>query len=145
MSPRNRRCHHLRVTAPTDLGDRYGAPSTGRGRVVVGIAVVLAAAFLGWLCWTIWAQVTPEVEAELVSFDVVDEHAATARVQVRLGDEDVEASCKLRAYAEDKVVVGEKVFTPVGSGTSVQEVRTEREATSVELMGCTAPGQNRPR
>ncbi len=88
---------------------------------------------------------TPEVESELVSFDVVDEHAATARVQVRLGDEDVEASCKLRAYAEDKVVVGELVFTPTGSGTSRQEVRTEREATSVELMGCTAPGQNRPR
>ncbi|GAB6985724.1 hypothetical protein JCM10369A_22480 [Nocardioides pyridinolyticus] len=135
----------MSVNAPTDLADRYGGPSGRRGRIVVGIAVVLAAAFLGWLGWTIWAQVTPEVESELVSFDVVDEHAATARVQVRLGDEDVEASCKLRAYAEDKVVVGELVFTPTGSGTSRQEVRTEREATSVELMGCTAPGQNRPR
>jgi len=133
------------MPAPTDLGDRYGVASAGRGRVVLGIAVVVAAAFLGWLGWTIWAQVTPEVESELVSFDVVDEHSATARVQVRLGDEDVEASCRLRAYAEDKVVVGELVFTPAGSGTSEQEVRTEREATSVELMGCTAPGQNRPR
>jgi hypothetical protein len=133
------------MPAPTDLSERYGAPSANRGRIVLGIAVVLAAAFLGWLGWTIWAQVNPEVESELVSFDVVDEHTATARVQVRLDEEDVEASCKLRAYAEDKVVVGELVFTPAGSGTSVQTVRTEREATSVELMGCTAPGQNRPR
>ena len=133
------------MNPPTDLTDRYGAPSAHRGRIVLGIAVVLAAAFLGWLCWTIWAQVTPEAESALVSFDVVDEHSATARVQVRLGDEDVEASCKLRAYAEDKVVVGELVFTPTGSGTSEQEIRTERRATAVELVGCTAPGQNRPR
>ena len=133
------------MTAPTDLSDRYGAPSAHRGRVVLGVAVVLAAAFLGWLGWTIWAQVNPEVEAELVSFEVVDEHSATARVQVRLGDEDVEATCKLRAYAEDKVVVGELAFTPAGSGTSQQTIRTERRATAVELAGCTAPGQNRPR
>lgn len=133
------------MSVHTDLGDRYGAPSAPRGRVVVGVTVVLAAAFLGWLGWTIWAEVTPEVESELISFDVVDEHTATARVQVRLGDEDVEASCKLRAYAEDKVVVGELVFTPDDSGTSQREVRTEREATSVELLGCTAPGQNRAR
>jgi hypothetical protein len=135
----------LSVNAPTDLVDRYGAPSAWRGRAVLGVAVVLAAAFLGWLGWTIWAQVTPEVRSEMVSFDVVDEHSATATVSVRLRDEDVEASCKLRAYAEDKVVVGELVFTPSGSGDITEEVRTERRATSVELMGCTAPGQNRPR
>ncbi len=133
------------MTAPTDLSDRYGAPSAIRGRIVLGIAVVAVAAFLGWLGWTIWAQSTPEVESELVSFQVVDQHTATARVQVRLADEDVEATCKLRAYAEDKVVVGELAFTPPGSGTTQQTIRTEREATSVELMGCTAPGQNRPR
>jgi hypothetical protein len=133
------------VTAPTDLADRYGAPSAWRGRAVVGVAVVLAAAFLGWLGWTIWAQVTPEVRSDLVSFDVVDEHTATATVDIRLAEEDVEASCTLRAYAEDKVVVGELVFTPSGSGPTEQEIRTEREATAVELLGCTAPGQNRPR
>ena len=31
-------------------------------------------------------------------------------------------------------------FTP-----AVVTIRTEREATSVELVGCTAPGQTRPR
>ena len=133
------------MSAPTDLNQRYGAPSVWRGRVLLGGVVVVVAAFLGWLGWTTWDQVNPEVESELISFDVLDPHTATARVQVRLRADDVEATCKLRAYAEDKNVVGEMSFTPPGSGTSVQEIRTEREATSVELLGCTAPGQNRPR
>ena len=51
----------------------------------------------------------------------------------------------LRAYAEDHTVVGELSFTPERSGRTDQTVRTERRATSVELMGCTAEGQNRPR
>jgi hypothetical protein len=137
-------CHHLSVTAATDLADRYGAPGPWRRRVLVGASVVLAAAFLGWLGWTIWAQSTPEVESDLVGYDVVDEHRATAVVQIQV-DDGVEASCKLRAYAEDHTVVGELSFTPAGSGQTEQTVRTERRATSVELLGCTAPGQNRPR
>ena len=54
------------------------------------------------------------------------------------------ASCTLRAFAEDHTVVGELVFVPE-DGRSDQDVRTERRATSVELLGCTAPGQNHPR
>jgi hypothetical protein len=97
-----------------------------------------------WLGWTIWDQSTPQVRSEIVGYKVVDEHLSTATVEVRLSDEDVVASCTLRAYAEDHTVVGELVFTPA-DGQSVQDVRTERLATSVELLGCTAPGQSRPR
>jgi hypothetical protein len=132
------------VTQTTDLGDRYGAPKPWRRAVVIGISVALAGAFLGWLGWTIWEQSTPQVRSNLVGYDVVDEHHTTATVAVRLADDDVEASCTLRAYAEDHSVVGELVFAP-DQGQSEQDVRTERRATSVELLGCTAPGQNRPR
>ncbi|MGB0102425.1 MAG: DUF4307 domain-containing protein [Nocardioides sp.] len=133
------------MPAPTDLADRYGASSAWQGRAVIGVAVVVVATFLGWLGWTIWSQVTPEVDSEMVGYDVVDEHSAVATVEVRLGDPDVVASCTLRAYAEDHVVVGELRFTPAGDGQIEETVRTERRATSVELLGCTAPGQNRPR
>jgi hypothetical protein len=133
------------VPAPTDLADRYGAPSAGRRRVVLGVVVVVVAAFLGWLGWVIWSQSTPEVTSDLVGFHVVDEHTAIASVQVMLADPDVVASCTLRATAEDHTVVGELSFTPEASGRTDQTVRTEREATSVELVGCTAPGQNHPR
>ena len=133
------------MSAPTDLADRYGAPSPWRGRVLLAVVVVVVAAFLGWLGWTIWSQSTPEVTSDLVGYRVQDEHTATATVDVDLAGDDVEASCTLRAYAEDHSVVGELRFAPDRSGRSEQAVRTERRATSVELLGCTAPGQNRPR
>ena len=133
------------MSAPTDLTDRYGAPSAGRRWALLAVVVVVVGAFLGWLGWTIWSQSTPEVTSTLVGFHVVDEHAVVATVQVELADDGVEASCTLRAYAADHTVVGELVFTPESSGRTEQTVRTEREATSVERIGCTAPGQNRPR
>jgi hypothetical protein len=132
------------VSQPTDLADRYGASAPWRRRTLVAACVVVVAAFLGWLGWTIWDQTTPQVRSDLVGFDIVDEHRATANVEVVLADDGVTASCTLRAYAEDHTVVGELVFSPP-DGRSEQDVRTERRASSVELLGCTAPGQNRPR
>ena len=131
------------MSQPTDLADRYGAPAPWRRRTLVAVCVVVVAAFLGWLGWTIWDQSTPDVRSDLVGYDIVDAHHASATVDVRLR-EGVVASCTLRAYAEDHTVVGELVFAPT-DGQSDQDVRTERRATSVELLGCTAPGQNRPR
>lgn len=132
------------MSQPTDLADRYGAPSPwGRG-VLIGLVVVVAAAFLGWLGWTIWDQSTPDVRSELVGYDVVDEHAANATVDVRLRTDGVVASCRLRAYAEDHSVVGESVFVPE-DGRNEVGVRTERRATSVELLGCTTADQRRSR
>jgi hypothetical protein len=133
------------VSAQTDLADRYGARGPWQSRALLGVVVVVVAAFLGWLGWTMWAQSTPEVRSELVGYDVRSEHAAVATVTVDLADPDVRASCTLRAYAEDHTVVGELAFRPDRSGRVEQTVRTERRATSVELLGCTAPGQNRPR
>lgn len=129
----------------TDLADRYGAPAPWRRTALLGASVVLAAAFLGWLGWTMWAQSTPEVESAMVGYDVVDEHEVRAVVRIDLADEDVQATCLLRASAADHSIVGELSFTPSGSGRTEQTFRTERRATSVELMGCTAPGQNRAR
>jgi hypothetical protein len=133
------------VSAPTDLSERYGAAPVWRSRLVLGLVVVVAAAFLGWLGWTIWSQTHPQVQSNLLTYDVVDEHAARADVLVQLAAPDVQAACTLRAYAEDHSVVGELQFEPTASGRSERTVRTERRATSVELLGCTAPGQNRPR
>ncbi|MDI6912171.1 DUF4307 domain-containing protein [Nocardioides sp.] len=133
------------MSAPTDLADRYGAPAPWRRRVLLGAGAVLAAAALGWLGWTVWAQSTPEVESAMVGYDVVGEHEVAATVRIDLADDDVEATCLLRAFAEDHTVVGDLSFTPTASGRTEQTVRTERRATSVELLGCTAPGQARPR
>jgi hypothetical protein len=109
--------------------------------------VVVAALFLGWLGWAVYEHSTPKVTSDLESFSVDDDHTVTAVLVVTLDDADVEASCTLRAYSADHTTVGELTFTPDPSKGSrqVQTIRTERRATSVENVGCTAAGQDRPR
>ena len=132
------------------LTERYGAPSPVARRALVALVVVVAGAFGGWLLWTGLFHGDPEVSSQLVSFTVDDEHQVTARVDVRLDDEDVVATCLLRALAEDHTVVGELQFevraADLTSGNLLERrIRTERRATSVERVGCTTADQQRPR
>jgi hypothetical protein len=135
------------LSAP-DLTDRYGAPSRARRPLVVAGVALLAVVALGWVVWVALFHGRPEVTSALVGFDAGDQHAATARFTVVRRDTDVRASCLLRALAADHSVVGE-LTVPVASGAEVRtlsaDVRTERQATTVELVGCTAPGQRQRR
>lgn len=125
------------------LADRYGAPAPWRRPAAVGLAVVLAVVGLTWLGWTAWFHGSPDVRSEVVTFEVTGDHQVEARVDVRLAD-GVDASCRVRALAEDKTAVGELAFTPI-DGVNEVVIRTERRATSVEKLGCTTPDQPRPR
>ena len=127
----------------TDLAERYGTPSRWRRPLTIGLAVVLAVVGLTWLGWTAWFHGTPEASSELVTYQVTGDHEMKVRLDVTLGD-GVEATCRLRAFAEDHTTVGELAFTPV-EGVNEVVIRTERRATTVEKLGCTAPGQPRPR
>lgn len=126
-----------------DLAERYGAPSRAGRLLLVGLAAVVGVVFLGWLAWVAWFHGNPAVSSELVAYDVVDAHTATATLEVSL-DDGVDATCTVRALAEDHTVVGEVSFAPA-DGRNEVEIRTEREATTVDKVGCTAPGQQRPR
>jgi hypothetical protein len=79
---------------------------------------------------------------------VVSDHEARALFQVVREHRTTEAVCRLQALAEDHAVVGE-VTMRVADGPEDQTlsfpIRTERRATSVASLGCTAPGQPRPR
>ena len=135
------------MTSP-DLAERYGTASRGWSRVLVVAVGVVALVFLGWLAWTAWTHASPAASSALVTYDVVDEHAAVARIEVELRDDDVVATCLLRATAEDHTIVGELSFevraADLADGATLErEVRTERRATTVQLLGCTAPGQTR--
>lgn len=132
------------LTVTTDLADRYSTSSQGRRRATITLAVVLAVVSLGWLGWATWFHSTPAVTSDLVSFEVTSDRETRVRLDVRLGEDDVEASCRLRAFAEDHTPVGELEFTPT-AGTNEVVIRTERRATAVEKLGCTADGQPRPR
>jgi len=127
--------------------DRYGAPAPWRRRALIGASVLLAVVFGSWLAWTVLDAANPEVESELLGFDVVDEHAATAEVRVEFGSDDVVADCRLRAVAADGTAVGELTFiaTPEDGARYEETVRTERRADRVDLVGCTTSDQHRPR
>lgn len=129
------------------LAERYGAPSPARRRALITATVLLALVFLGWLAWTVAGHTRTQVTSELEGFSVVDDSTVSAVLVVSLDDDDVEASCRLRAIAEDHATVGEIAFTPdpAAGRRQVVEIRTERRATSVESLGCTAEGQNKPR
>ncbi|MFZ2503627.1 MAG: DUF4307 domain-containing protein [Nocardioides sp.] len=135
------------------LAERYGRSRTRRPSPAVVIAVVLSAMFLGWLAWATLNHAQPDISSEFVGFEVTSEHEALARFDVRRRSADVTGSCVLRAYAEDHSLVGE-VAIPISGPLSgdgnrstrlTRSIRTERLATSVDLLGCTTPSQPHPR
>ena len=129
------------------LADRYGTVAPWRRRALVAAAAAVVLVFLGWLAWTTLSHANPPVDSEMQTFEIVDEHTATAVLAIEFGSDDVEATCLLRAFAEDHTVVGEHSFIPdPTAGPRFEETfRTERLATSVESVGCTAEGMARPR
>lgn len=127
------------------MTQRYGAPRPWRRTAGTATAVALALVGGLFLAWAAWSHATPAAQSELVGFTVTDQHEVVADVQVEVAAEASGVQCVLRALAEDKVTVGEAVFTPTASGRMSVPIRTEREATAVEKVGCTAEGQPRPR
>ena len=126
------------------LKERYAAAPAWRRRATIAAVAVVAVVALGWLLWAAYVESTPKVHSDLVGFRIVDGHSATARIDVHVASGTTGASCTVEAVAADHTVVGELQFRPT-SGTNRVTIRTERIATSVDVPGCTADGQNRPR
>jgi hypothetical protein len=133
----------------SDVAERYGAGSASRRRVLVGAIALSVIVALAWVAWTTVYHSRPLARSELIAYHIADAHTAEATVTVVRRDRDVVASCLLRATAADHSVVGELAFTVDAAtpptATSDRTIRTEREATSVEMVGCRAEGQSRPR
>ena len=126
------------------LTERYAAPPAWRRPLTVAAVALLAAVALGWLLWAAFVESTPKVESQLDGFEVVDDHAVTVRVDVRVSSGTTGASCTVEALASDHSVVGELHFRP-SSGMNQVRVRTDRRASAIDVPGCIADGQNHPR
>jgi hypothetical protein len=132
----------------TDLAARYGRPSRGRKALVLAIVSVLALIGLVWLLWVAFVQSNPPVASRLQAFKVTSPTTATATIQVER-TRNVEASCRLQAKAADYSIVGEVTLTVPADSPRRQTLdatlTTQRDATSVVLVGCTTADAHRPR
>jgi len=125
------------------MAARYGTPGPGRRRLLVGVVGMLAAVALGWLVWVAFVHSTPQASSELVAFEVVDDHTATAALVVRM-EAGTDVTCVVQAASVDGAGVGRLSFKAVPGRNDVT-LRTERRATTVDKIGCTTPDQSRPR
>ena len=132
----------------TDLQERYRTPRATTRVVALVLIVALVGSGISFLAWAVLFHGDPKVTSQLASWDIRDDHRVVASIAVDRESQFIEASCRLRAVAADHTVVGE-VTVPVTDGPEQQslevEIRTERLATTVENLGCTAPDQPRPR
>ncbi|TIC83257.1 DUF4307 domain-containing protein [Nocardioides sp. GY 10113] len=133
-------------TDQDSLEQRYGAPSRTGRIAVAAVGGAIVAALLGWLVWTadFWAD--PPVSSKMLTNDVLDDHTATVTARIQYGDGPVEATCTIRAIAHDKTIVGEVTVSPdpADGPDHTWEISTDRRATAVDWLGCTAEGQPRP-
>jgi hypothetical protein len=123
------------------IAQRYAAQPSPWPKTFFAVGLLLVVALAGWILWAVWIHSTPQVSSTLVTWEVVDDHTATASVQIDLQSDAKNPNCLLRAYAADHTVVGDASFVPE-DGRNEVTIRTERLATSVEKIGCTANGQN---
>jgi hypothetical protein len=121
------------------MQDRYGTAQPRRRMALIAATTVLGVVFLAWVIWAAWLHANPEIDAAVARFDIVNDHEAQVQVDARFRDANVRGNCLLRASASDHTVVGELVVT-VGQlradQGSLVTVRTERRATTVELVSC---------
>ena len=121
--------------------ERYGTHRPRRRWLLVAISSLVAIVALGWLAWAAWSQANPAIQAAVASFDIKNQHRIDATVEIRLHDPSVTGDCLLRATARDHSVVGELSFPVARASTArdrVFHLRTERLATTVEVVRCTA-------
>lgn len=134
----------------TDLAARYGTPAPWRRRLLLGTVATVVLAFGGWLTWVTVVQADPSVASGNLVYDAsaptTTNQQIIASFDIDMADDVTEATCTLEAQARDHVTVGYLSFVvPAGTTRVEQPIATERRAAHVELLGCTAPGQGRPR
>jgi hypothetical protein len=123
------------------VAQRYAAAPSVWPKVFIVVGLVVSLLLAVWLAWAIWVHSTPKVSSRLTGWKVVDQHTVVATLDVDLRSGTTGASCTLRAYAEDHTAVGDATLTPQ-DGRNQVTIRTERQATSIDSVGCSADGQN---
>ena len=127
------------ISAEPGLPRRYGG-TPPRRRTPVVLGTLFALALLAWAVWAMSATDGNGLDASVSSYRVVSSHEVQVRISAHFGDDRSDGSCLVRATASDHTVVGELNLTTDelrrAQGSWIQ-VRTERRATTAEVVRCT--------
>ena len=129
------------MSTPTDLDVRYGKPAPWRRKALIAASSVLGVVFFGFVLWAATYHSSPDIQSETIRFDVQDDHSVLVRLSVQMNDAK-EPECLVRATSVDKSIVGELTFVPL-QGEQEVVVRTDRRATTGEVVGCRTADQSR--
>jgi hypothetical protein len=123
------------------IADRYARrPSAGRTSLLAAGALI-AVLLVGWVAWVAWDHGHPKVNSAMDSWTITSPNAVAITVAVKVYDAGSHPVCSARAFASDHSTVGQLQFTPI-DGRQTVTIQTEREATSVDWIGCSADGQD---
>lgn len=127
------------MTTALELDERYGRGRRKRTSWIIGgaIALIVIVAF----SWMTVSQAINAVDADDLSYELVDEHSVTVSFQVT-APQGRDLACAVEALDEEFGVVGWKIVEiPAGAGHTQQltaTVPTVAEATTGLVNSCWA-------
>jgi hypothetical protein len=126
-------------TADPAMAERYGRPALARRWVGLAAIAIGVLVLLGWAVWAALGQSHRGVGGLVESFDVRSPHQVAVTVQITRRSTDP-VQCTITAIATDHTEVGQRVLRlpagATGTRTLTRVVRTEREATSADVVDC---------
>ena len=125
------------MTTALELDERYGRGRRTRTSWIIGGAIALVVVIVA--SWMTIAQSVNSVDADDLSFELVDEHTVTVRFQVT-APQGRDLACAVEALDEEFGVVGWKIVEIPASGGHMQQltatVPTVAEATTGLVNSC---------
>ena len=127
------------MTTASELEERYGRGRRSRTSWIVGGAVALVVIVAA--SWMTVTQSMNSVDADDLSYELVDEHTVTVRFQVT-APQGKDLACAVEALDEEFGVVGWKIVEIPATDSHMQQltatVPTVAEATTGLVNSCWA-------
>jgi hypothetical protein len=117
---------------------RYGAARRARDPRLLALAVLVAAALVGWAAWASFGSSGPAVTGQVSGFDVRGQHLI--RVDLLVTGDPGPVACRVQAQGRDHDVVGITTshlhLGSTGRAGLTVAVRTRDTAVTAVVQGC---------
>jgi hypothetical protein len=117
---------------------RYGVVRRARQPRLLGLAVLVAAALVGWAAWASFGSSGPAVTGQVSGFDIRGPHLI--RVDLLVTGDPGPVACRVQAQGADHGVVGVTTshlrLGSTGRAGVTVAVRTRDTAVTAVVQGC---------